>query len=408
MITIDSASGYIDIPKVNTYEEFIDKLKEVLQINDDLFQHLYFSYIDEEEQERVRLIPQIYDEFINQENSKVSIGFLDNLNDEILGQFNDIIEKNKKRFKDPEFISGLQAKSDSDKNVIIIQEVKYEDEKENIEPIKEEVKEEVKEENKEEDKEDVIQEIKVIEEVKENPIEEVKDNVIEEIKENENENKNDETQSIIFAPYNSFVNGQNSYLDSNIEFESSILQFDSKTISLNKKYELNNNWEIDNGKKVDPELLVNKPNNQEVILVEQNNNINDDNLNIEKKDSDNCFNLFSHESNNNDNINSNEKKNNEEKNDSDQIFNSELNLKCFNDEFSNQINALEESLKNSNNEEYQKMNEENNFENNVKKIIESNVENAKKEILNSILLETSKIVSKSKLNQKNIFTLPLF
>ena len=145
MITIDSASGYIDIPKVNTYEELMEKLKQVLQINDELFQHLYFSYIDEEEQERIRLIPQIYDDFINQEEPKVSIGFLDNLNEKILDQLNDIIDANKKRFKDPEYLNELLAKSDSDKKEIILEEAKPE----------------VNEEPKNEDNKEVIEIIKV-------------------------------------------------------------------------------------------------------------------------------------------------------------------------------------------------------------------------------------------------------
>ena len=434
MITIDSASGYIDIPKVNTYEELMEKLKQVLQINDELFQHLYFSYIDEEEQERIRLIPQIYDDFINQEEPKVSIGFLDNLNEEILDQLYDIIDANKKRFKDPEYLNELLAKSDSDKKEIILEEAKpevneepkNEDNKEVIEIIKvedrdkdkdkeeeaqidaielvkeeeieadkeedkEEVKEEDKKEDKEEDKEVVIQEIRV---------EEVKDGETEEIKEIENkEEKNDETKSIIFAPYNSYIEEKNNHLDSEIKIENNILEFDSKTQTLNENYESNNNYEVNNGVKVDNDLINNNNDNegnkQEDVSIQNNNIASDENLDIKKKDSDNCFCLFGPESNNNDNVVSNEINNNEY-----DIFNSELNLKRFNDEFSKQINALEESMKHSNIEEYQKKNEENIFENNIKKIIESNVDDAKKDILNSILLETSKIVSQSKLNQK--------
>ena len=426
MITIDSASGYFDIPKVNSYEELMEKLKQILQINDELFQHLYFSYIDEEEQERIRLIPQVYDDFINQEEPKLSIGFLDNLNEEILDQFNDIIDANKKRFKDPEYINELLAKYDSDKKEIILQEAKPEVDEEDkekeadkeevklevIELVKEEDKdkegdkeEEVKEadkeedkkENKEEDKEDVILEVKV-EEVKEI--------------EKKEEKKNDETKSIILAPYNSYINPeeeQNNDLDSNIKIENNIIEFDSKTKPMNENYESNNNNEYNNGNKiVDDDLnnnnKINGGNNQEGVSNQNNNNASDENLVIKKNDSDNCFCLFGPENNNKDNIVNNivnnENKNNVEMNDKYEIFNSELNLKCFNDEFSNQINALEESMKHSNIEEYQKQSEENNFENNIKKIIESNVDDAKKDILNSILLETSKIVSQSKLNQK--------
>ena len=443
MITIDSASGYIDIPKVNTYEELMEKIKQVLQINDELFQHLYFSYIDEEEQERIRLIPQIYDDFINQEEPKVSIGFLDNLNEEILEQLNDIIEANKKRFQDPEFINELLAKSDSDKKEMILEEVKPEDNEEdknednkeiievikvedkdeeeakqevielvkeedreaNKEEVKEEVKEEDKKEDKEEDKEVDKEEDKevVIQEIK---VEEVKDGVIEEVKEIENreEEKNDETKSIIFAPYNSYIEEQNNHLDSDIKIENNILEFDPKIQPLNENYESNNNYQVDNGNMINNDLMNNnndnEGNNQEGVSIQNNNIVSDENLDLKKKDSDNCFCLFGQESNNNDNVVSNEIKNNEEMNDKNAIFNSELNLKCFNDEFSNQINALEESMKHSNIEEYQKENEENNFENNIKKIIETNVNDVKKDILNSILLETSKIVNQSKLNQK--------
>ena len=99
MLTIDSASGIIEIPKVDSYEILMNSIKEILNINDELFQYLYFSYIDQEEKERIRLIPQIYDDFINQEFPKVSIGFLDNINDKIIEQFMEIINRNKKRFQ---------------------------------------------------------------------------------------------------------------------------------------------------------------------------------------------------------------------------------------------------------------------------------------------------------------------
>ena len=398
MINIDSASGYIDIPKVNTYEELMSKLKQILQVNDELFQHLYFSYIDEEEQERTRLIPQIYDDFISQEYPKLSIGFLDNLNQEILDQFNDIIEANKKRFKDPEFLNELLAQPDSDKEELILEEAKPEFKEEDV-------KEEVKEEEKEEDKEEVIQEIKV-EEIKEEPIEEIKEIEIE------NMEKNDETKSVILAPYNSYIyEKENQSLDSDIKIENNILEYDSKAQPMNKIYELNNNNTYDHGtikenddKSNNNNIIIivndNAGNNQERVSNQQNNIVNDENLVIKKEDSSDNFCLFGPDSKSNDNVISIENKNNEGKNDKNEIFNSELNLKCFNDEFSNQINALEESMKHSNIEEYQKNNEENNFENNVKKIIEENVDNAKKDILNSILLETSKIVSQSKINQK--------
>ena len=59
-------------------------------------------------------------------------------------------------------------------------------------------------------------------------------------------------------------------------------------------------------------------------------------------------------------------------------------------------------MKNSNIEEYNKNKElvEKDFENNIKNIIETNVDNVKNEILNSFVIETSKIGNKSKLNTK--------
>ena len=114
MITLDSASGLIDIPKVLNYDDLMNRIKEVLQINDQLFKYLYFSYIDEEEQERTRLIPQIYDDFVNQENPKLSIGFLDNLKPEILDQLIDVIDINKKRFKE----ENLKQLNEDDNKII--------------------------------------------------------------------------------------------------------------------------------------------------------------------------------------------------------------------------------------------------------------------------------------------------
>ena len=40
MITLDSASGYIDIPKVFNYDELMNKIKQTLQINEELFKYL--------------------------------------------------------------------------------------------------------------------------------------------------------------------------------------------------------------------------------------------------------------------------------------------------------------------------------------------------------------------------------
>ena len=99
MITLDSASGYIQFPKILDYQLLMDNIKSILQIDDELFNYLYFSYIDEKDQERVRLNPQIFDDFISQESPTLSIGFLDNTDENIIDQFKDIIDINKKRFK---------------------------------------------------------------------------------------------------------------------------------------------------------------------------------------------------------------------------------------------------------------------------------------------------------------------
>ena len=138
MITLDSASGYIDIPKANTYEELMTEVKKVLQINDELYKYLYFSYIDEEDQERTRLIPQIYDDFINQESPKLSIGFLDNINEEIMEQFNSIIELNKKRFKEEKQKQKIKELEDKNEEIQLIKkQIEEEEELNEIDNIKE-------------------------------------------------------------------------------------------------------------------------------------------------------------------------------------------------------------------------------------------------------------------------------
>ena len=311
MITLDSASGNIEIPKVNTFEELMNKIKKVLKINDELFKYLYFSYIDEEENERTRLIPQIYDDFINQDSPLVSIGFLDNLNENIEKKLNELIESNKIRFK-------------KNNNEIILNE------KENNEIILNE---------------------------KENNI-----------------NNNDKNIKNIEIISNEKDNKEN--------------------IIIYEKKNINN---------------INKKNN----LNDLNNN-ND--LNLKKYDSDNCFNLLQSDSNinnndnlknnnievNNDNLKNNNIEVNNDENNIKQLDSSEFNLKEFNNEFSNDIYKLQESMKHSNMEEYKKdkKEEELEFENNVKNIIETNVNSIKNDILNSIIIESSsKKDNKSKKSQ---------
>ena len=132
MITIDSASGEIQIPKINDFQELMNKIKEVLQINDKLFNCLYFSFIDEEDQERTRLIPQIYDDFLNQESPTVSIGFLENLDNNILDNLKEVIDKNKKRFKKEKEELILNNNKDNDiKNNDNFNLIKDDDENDN-------------------------------------------------------------------------------------------------------------------------------------------------------------------------------------------------------------------------------------------------------------------------------------
>ena len=94
MITLDYSSTPISIPKYNTYNKLISAIKKVLGIDDNCFKKLYLSFIDEEEQERTRLIAQIFDDFIKQKNLKISIGFIDNLDESTINQINEEIESN--------------------------------------------------------------------------------------------------------------------------------------------------------------------------------------------------------------------------------------------------------------------------------------------------------------------------
>ena len=367
MITLDSASGYIDIPKVDSYKDLMDQIKQVLQIDDELFNYLYFSYIDPEEQERTRLIPQVYDDFINQNSPKLSIGFLDNLSENILDELKDVIDKNKKRFMEEKF---------KEENKI---EIKKEDE--NIIEIKKE--DENKIEIKKED-----------------------ENIIEIKKEEEN----DESKSDILAPYNSFEESSKNNLNKEIQFQNEIYSIDSKAEKLNKLYELKNessNNEInnennENNNNEKKEIEGNNNSDKDIIIISKKNNSNEENcsdddneIKIKKMESDNNFFLFPQESNpnNNDNISNkiiNENKININENEND-IFDSTYNLKVFGDN-------LEKSIKKSYNEEFDKdKDEKKELENNIQNIIESNIDDIKNDVLNSVISE----ISKSKLIIKN-------
>ena len=144
MIELDSASGIIQIPKVYEYQDLMDKLKNILQVDDELFKYLYFSYVDENEQERIRLNSQIYDDFINQETPKLTIGFLENVDEKTMDEFKDIIDSNKKRFKEMNYVFPDEGISIQYNNINL--DIDKEDEKEE-EKVEEEIKEEEKEEN---------------------------------------------------------------------------------------------------------------------------------------------------------------------------------------------------------------------------------------------------------------------
>ncbi len=359
MITLDSASGLIDIPKVLNYDDLMNKIKEVLQINDQLFKYLYFSYIDEEEQERTRLIPQIYDDFVNQENPKLSIGFLDNLKPEILDQLIDVIDINKKRFKE----ASLKQLNEDDNKIIDSAE-------------------------EEEEKEKII----IIENNNFSPS--IKNNEKQENSISINENKND----------NNIINNLEEKKEIKINNENDNIIINN----LEEKKEIKINNENDNiiinNLEEKKEIKINNENDNIISIKNDNNEIkvNDyDNidLNIKKKES--VFNLFSSEIKN-DNIDSN-KENYINLNMNGNLDDSEFNLKCFEKEFNQNFDNLQKSMKNSNIEEYNKHKaleekEEKDFENNIKKIVESNINNMKNEIINS-LIEASKIENKPK--QKN-------
>ena len=215
MITIDSASGIIQIPKINDYEELMNKIKEVLQINDALFKCLYFSYIDAEDQERIRLIPQIYDDFLNQEDPTVSIGFLDNVDDNKLEELIDLIEQNKKRLKEQNNYLVLNNINDRKNS---------ENEKKNNNDNKEAnniINIEIIEKEEKEDKDEIISD---------------KNNLNNEVNKNENININNNGNNLDFNKVNSDDNFNLLPSDS----KDNILEENNNNINDNNNKEINN------------------------------------------------------------------------------------------------------------------------------------------------------------------------
>jgi hypothetical protein len=375
MITLDSASGYIDIPKVFNYDELMNKIKQTLQINEELFKYLYFSYIDEDEQERTRLIPQIFDDFVNQKNPKLSIGFLDNLNTEILEQLTDLIDANKKRFKE-------------ERDKIISEEEDHKSISENEE---------------EEEKEKII----VIER-RDSPRSSMSDEEKQKNNISSGENQKDIINNV--EPKRKIEIDDENNSDGRIELK---IEEDEKDNIISEKIIEKKEIKIDdennnsiNKREIDKKEIKIEEENENIISKEKKDEeiieikIDDKNedLGIIKKESD--FNLISSEINNGYTDNNQENYNN---NKNENLDDSEYNLKVFEEDFNKNFDNLQKSMKNSNMEEYNKYKnseeiKEKEFENNIKQIIESNADNIKNEIINSII-EASKIDNNPKQNK---------
>ena len=338
MIELDSASGILKIPKVFDYQDLMDKLKNILQIDDELFKSLYFSYIDENEQERIRLNSQIYDDFINQETPRLTIGFLENVDEKIMDEFKDIIESNKKRFKEMNYVIPDEDISIQCNNINI--EINKEQEIE-----EEKIEEEIikpKEENKiEEEKEkDIIEEIIIekgedkmeIESIEKEEGESI--NKLEDKKEEKKEeNKEEEVEEKII------LIEKNNEDDENMEIESN-----------NNLNSINNKINSSSSDKLNL-LELSKLNSKDLNSI-NNIKLNKDSLDIDKKDSDN-FHL---------------------------IDSSEVNIIELERNISDNILPVDN-----------KQLEEDEFSKNIENIITSNIENIKDEIINSILIENSTI-----------------
>ena len=362
MITLDSASGNLEIPKIYDYQLLMENIKLILNIDDELFKYLYFSYFDEKEQERIRLNPQIFDDFISYDSPTLSIGFLDNVDENIVNQFIEIIDSNKKRFKE----MGWQISEEDlpiNKKIIINEDINLEKDKENDIEIKKDENEnkiDLEKENEVEIKKD---ENNIILE-KENEIEIKKDDDINSEKENKIEIIKDE--------------------DNNSDKENKIEIIKDEDNNSNKA----NKIEI----RKDDDIILDKENINSI-------NINLINNQIKEKipDSDN-FNLFDSDNIKKININSDsflkiQNNNNLIKIDSNNLGNidsSEINLIKFDKNNSNSF-VFEEN----------KEIEEDEFNKNIENIISSNIDNIKDDIIHSILLESSKIQQKTKINKVN-------
>jgi len=379
MITLDSASGNLEIPKIYDYQLLMENIKLILNIDDELFKYLYFSYFDEKEQERIRLNPQIFDDFISYDSPTLSIGFLDNVDENIVNQFIEIIDSNKKRFKE----MGWQISEEDlpiNKKIIINEDINLEKDKENEEEIK-------KDENK-------------IDLEKENEVEIKKDENENKIileKENEVEIKKDEN-NIILEKENEIEIKKDDDINSEKENKIEIIKDEDNNSDKENKIEIIK--DEDNNSNKANKIEIRK--DDDIILDKENiNSININLINNQIKekipDSDN-FNLFDSDNIKKININSDsflkiQNNNNFIKIDSNNLGNidsSEINLIKF-DKYNSNSFVFEEN----------KEIEEDEFNKNIENIISSNIDNIKDDIIHSILLESSKIQQKTKINKVN-------
>ena len=419
MITIDSASGNIQMPKIFDYEDLFDNIKTLFSIDDELFKYLYFSYIDEKEQERIRLNPQIFDDFIRQESPKLSIGFLDNVDENIIDEFKDIIDSNKKRFekinfiipydylvlhnnnindeinKQKEFEINIEKENDSNKEKEIEIQIKKDDdiieekEAENQMEKKNDIKDNQINENQMEQKDDDDEENKIYE-IQIEKKEDDEENKINEINEIQLEKKDDDEENKINDIKMEIENDveENQINEIKIEKENDIEQND---IQIEKKKDIEQNQinEIQMEKKDD--IDQNQMNEIKVVdeqIILENVNINNE-INIEINNKEENFSLLnSGEINNANNniIDINKKDSNNFQN----IDNSELNLIKFEQNAEDNFNFDEKKVEE---------NEDDEFNKNIENIINSNIENIKEEIIQSILVENSKIQQKSKMKK---------
>ena len=83
------------------------------------------------------------------------------------------------------------------------------------------------------------------------------------------ESKNNNTKSIIFAPFNSSYLTEEmkySHLENGLSVENCALFFDEKVNILNRQYELNNNGEIDHGVLINHSSLTSRSNNNDNLM----------------------------------------------------------------------------------------------------------------------------------------------